>query len=203
MEYWQAIREVITSLVSVVGVVIAVKGYSAWQRQILGKTEHDAARNVLFSALRVREAVHDTRLPRSITWVGQTNDPDSVESRVFNHSKERYQEKLRVLQGRVSELQLAGLEAEALWGEGANAELLPLLNSASRLDWNIQIYLLSSGDSPTFETLFRSPDRIQSMLGTISYISPLREEDPFSSQVESQFALIADYYQPKLQLTRR
>lgn len=56
-------------LVIAAGVVIGGKGLGTWRSQLVGKGDHDLARRLLISLLRVRDAIQVVRHP--LIWSGE------------------------------------------------------------------------------------------------------------------------------------
>lgn len=211
MELFQIARDVITSVVAMVGGTVAVLGYSAWHRQILGKTEHDVARSVLLCALKVREAIRSVRaqgalLPAPTEFGSQEQVAfDSDESR-RSHLRQIMTERLDRLQDRVTELELATLEGEALWGAKAKASIATLTQLARDLNAAVWGYLVAHRLLGWFRSAMHDPVGVRRSWEIIHRPSSRDGDDgsdAFGQHVDDAIHELERYYRPKLRLERR
>lgn len=215
VEALQIARDLITSVVTIVGGTVALLGYRAWHRQILGKTEHDAARNLLVSALRLREAIREVRrvvalLPsaeRALEYRQALPDkpwPNELWEQRMNSWKKQLDPRIELLQGRIIELRVAELEVEALWGSEAKAPVAPL----GKLALDVQ----AAVDDYFWTTSMCDPSKIPdfaratwSTIGIGELLSRKQGEaqDMFGKNVDAAVSELERYYRPKLQLKGR
>jgi hypothetical protein len=206
---WTTTREVITSIVSILGLSLAWRGYHTWRRQILGKTQHDAARNVLLAALRTREEIRHVRHAAAIVpspdEFEKLGDADDNEQLWRKRLREDFSGRLERLQGRVVELRLAELEGEALWGTEAKGRVEPLTQLAQQVNNAVWEYFWIHGLS-VLPAIAKNPDHVRKVWGIVAAPSS-REggeaKDAFGENVDAAVSELENYYRPKLQLKGR
>jgi hypothetical protein len=231
VEALQIARDLITSVVAIVGGSVAVLGYRAWHRQILGKTQHDVARTVLLAALRVREEIRNVRRPH-IFAVSDDKELSTIGPvRVYlKHIFQMYSARLDRLGKQVVEFELAALEAEALWGGDTKHPIAGLKERVRKLQTAIWKRLLhdqaEAGQvenvklTPDVEILISnlagqleggvkmSADQVRENLHIISSSDASstkgqQSTDSFGDSVDSALSEIERYYRPRLQLKGR
>ncbi len=121
MTKWQLFHDVVQLLAVVVGVAIAWRGLQTWRDQLAGSTEYELARRVLRAVYQLREAIAHVRAPFVAVeeWADRPNRNherrDSRDERAADLWFAYYKRWQRIVPAH-SELEVALLEAEVLWG---------------------------------------------------------------------------------------
>jgi hypothetical protein len=110
------VANVVVALSAVAGVVIAFLGLQTWRCELHGRADFDLARRVMFAVYELRNAIRQSRNELSFGF------PDSQYDRVNK---------------KASDLDVALLEAEVLWGASLHAPKLSMNRCLSTL-WKMR-----------------------------------------------------------------
>jgi hypothetical protein len=150
-EVLSVLEPVAVSAAAALTAFFAWRGVDTWRRQLKGQTEYEAARVALRSAYRVRDALSMVRSPfmssgEQASAVSEVDaesrelDPSSSEARARSLAA-AYQVRWRVVASALSDLDVARVEAEALWGSSAAACFKDLRACAQELNAMLTMYL--------------------------------------------------------------
>lgn len=139
----------LVSLAAVVTAVIALKGLHRWQKEIIGKAEFEVARILLRSTFKTRDYIRACRSP----FISGHEYPEWYKGPVGNHSPQElrdahiylYENRFGPIVASAQELDLAVLEAEALWGGIVKIETDKLMACINKLKFEIDVEITSSG----------------------------------------------------------
>ena len=190
------IKDVITFLFTLTGLVIAGMGLATWKKQIHGTKEFETAYNLRYSILKLRDAIKHVRNP--MIWPSESN-------RALKHSKEKYPEKQKeetdkttnayVYEMRWEEIVSASTEmeshllsAEVLWG----TEILNLVKPINKKITELNICLKQN-----FQPEFRTKD-FKEIRDVMYDISGEEGEDKFTQDVTSAVKEINNYIKNKI-----
>ena len=205
-------------IASVLGLLLAFRGYETWRYQIVGKTKHEVARAVLFGALKVRQAIRHVRKPvafflppegdeggnQHIGAHGQeTGDRDSERARHLRERvAEQYSERLERLQETLVGFELATLEAEAVWGNVGTTEVKALVDCAHELRGAVWEYV--THQAPSTDSHLRDTDRELECWRTVHELPRLKsgasQPDAFGDRVDESIAGIEGIFRGELRL---
>ena len=189
------IKDVITFLFTLAGLVIAGMGLATWKKQIHGTKEFETAYNLRYSILKLRDAIKHVRNP--MIWPSESN-------RALKYSKEKYPEKQEqidkntdayVYEMRWEEIVSASTEmeshllfAEVLWG----TEILNLVKPINKKITELNICLKQN-----FQPKLRTKDFKE--IDDVMYDTSGEEgEDKFTKDVTSAVKEINDYLKNKI-----
>lgn len=113
-------KDVLLAVAAVVTATVAIVGLKNWSRELRGKTEFEAARNLIKMTYRVRDELQYSRapfvsvgeFPSDYPGTGQ-NVSAQEEAQAWSHVYGRRWEPVRQA---LEEFETHALEAEALWG---------------------------------------------------------------------------------------
>lgn len=131
-------------LASYVGLV----GLSTWQRQLSGTASHELAKRALIELYKFREALDRVRNPlmlasESTVTVVSTGRQDDAVNRYFGRCS-AYDNRFKIVTEARRNLDVALLEAEALWGNDLKLLVNPLIDKSWDLYHYIENHLLST-----------------------------------------------------------
>lgn len=137
------LKDVVVTLVSIVGGTVAVVGLSTWRQQLKGTTNYQVALKVIRTALSLKDAISDARQP--IIWGGEMADRRAEEGESFKEAAVKgeahaYYKRLSHIREAHREFYAAGLEARAIWGDKIHAILQPLTQATNKLFTDTGLY---------------------------------------------------------------
>lgn len=184
----QDISSIVTALATVAGVVLAVKGFSAWKDQLKGKTDYELARRYLRAVYRVRDAIKFVRNPFipveemsvALKESGRELDSDSQET-----SRAVYNLRWKKVNEAESDLKVELWEAEVSWGKEALQAEKDFHDCIVKIFVALKMYLDFDNASER-----RKEDR--------DLIYDLGEKDNFNKELEQAIKKIEDYLAPHL-----
>ncbi len=159
------VKDFVVTLAAVGGFVIALLGLNAWRRKLVGEVRWDLARRLLRGVYAVRDAIHSMRTPfmssGEMAAAQQhraggklaSDEPANLNSTQEEAQRSAtvaaYEDRWAAVVKALSELSVAALEAEVLWGREAQKCLEPLRSCARELYGNVAVYLRlqARGDS--------------------------------------------------------
>ena len=197
------LKDLVTMGAASVAAIIAIKGYDTWKKQLRGKTEYELARSLLRSVYRVRDAIRSVRNPlvtsgetaEALQQAGVVVDPSDVKSQP-QISQAVYQERWKVLQAALTELEADSLEAEVLWGKGLTDSLKPLHDQVRVLFVGIQRYLYSLGE--LYST--RKERHTERYAEAYETVMDFGEDDSLNKKVEDAVKQAEEALRPYLSL---
>ncbi len=138
------VKDVLLAGAAVATAVIAYLGLHKWRQELQGKTNFDAARNLIRAAYKLRDKIQDARSPLYLAheFPESYNEitgsrPSDKEATGWSHA---YSKRMQPVWPALEEFDGQTLEAEALWGEPIRAKTNALraclgeLNAAMQAD---------------------------------------------------------------------
>lgn len=135
-EIVSTVKDVLLGAAAVTTAIVAVMGLKSWSRELRGKTEFEAARNLMRSTYRVRDELQYTRSP----FVGAGEFPSDYpgpqtataeqEAQAWNYI---YKNRWAPVREALQEFETHVLEAEALWGSDIRTKADELRQCAREL----------------------------------------------------------------------
>ena len=203
LPYLTALKEVVVMVAAATGAIVAVKGLTAWKRQLAGKTEYEVALKFLRAVYKVRDAISQVRNPfmsvaEIATALKETDmAPESDPGQVPGHITQAatYTVRWKTVTEAWSDLQITILEAEALWGEQVVKLVSPLRKCVSELNVSINMYLRDSAD-PKGERTFR--EHHEKVFQVLYWVSDDSKEDSFSGKMQEAVRAVESFIRPQL-----
>ena len=117
-------KDVVTISAAFFAAYVAWQGLSTWHRQLKGGADFDVARRVLTAAYRIREGIKGVRAPfipveemiSGMKEAGLTEEQIAAEKDMNKMSLFAYQSRLNRISKVVTDLDVATIEAEVIWG---------------------------------------------------------------------------------------
>ena len=185
------IKDLLISISAGIGTIIAIIGLGTWKKQIGANVEYEAARKLLKSTFKIRDAIAWVRNPFISTGEmvdepgAQQQSSDQRKNGLHNAYNRRWQ---KVIDAN-SELSTNLLEAEVLWGKSIRTEYNKLFSTIAELSSTIYIYF-SHLDEPEAK-LFNDKHR------NILYASN-DDKDDFKNGLENRLEEIEKLLMPYL-----
>lgn len=188
------IKDIVLTLASIVGMYVALRGLTAWNRQLKGGVEYELTRRLLKCTYRLREAIKDVRNP--FIWEiphedeGKKISPNELWSREYPLRWDKVN-KVR------SDLHTEMLEAEVLWGKEVYDQFESLFKLQQELFTTISLYLMD----PNCDGQGYSPQarvEIMQKQKEIMYILSYTNPDEYTDKVSKAIAAIETYLKPHL-----
>ncbi len=184
----QDISSIITTLATIAGFLLAVKGFSAWKDQLKGKTDYELARRYLRAVYKVRDAIKFVRNPfipveemnAALKESGKESDVNSQET-----SRVVYNLRWKKVNEAESDLKVELWEAEVSWGKEALQAEKDFHACIIKIFVALKMYLDFDNASER-----RKEDH--------DLIYDLGKEDKFNIEVEQAIKKIEDYLAPHL-----
>lgn len=183
------IKDLITLVLTIAGMIIAGGGLSTWKKQIKG----DTARRLYKSVLKLREAISYVRNP-FISITEQNNAIKQAEkeniSLEMKSSNIVYYFRWQKITEAMSELQLEQLEAEVLWGKEVLEKIDPIRSCVTELNMKLSQFL-----NPDLKTF--SSDEIREVI----YENRSKDSsDKFTSKIDNAVNVVGNFLKPKYKL---
>lgn len=182
---------------------VAVWALRSWRTQLKAKAEYRAARRLLKASYLVRDAI--TQVRYASVWAGEQSAAlrqaglldESASLSTAKLQGAVYQRRWLQVQRAMRRLDMAGLEAEVLWGADAAARVGRLHKLVMELNVGISTYLMALSDpkiDPKGELCEHSVRLVFSM--------PITSEtrDYFHDRVLQPVKDVEDYLRPHLKL---
>ncbi|MDO8469470.1 MAG: hypothetical protein Q7S84_00425 [bacterium] len=197
MTYYSFIKDLITFLFTLAGLIIAGIGLATWKKQIKGLKEFEAAYDLHFSILKLRDAIKHVRNPAIFPFeslkavqYAKTKYPEKSDSEMEKDSHLYvYEMRWEEINNARREMESHLLAIEVLWGSEISILIKPLYGKISEL------YLgLKQNFQPTeFKT--RSLTEIHDIIYDKSNWDT---EDTFSGEVSRLVQKITEYIKGKI-----
>lgn len=198
-EYVTLAKDVVTTLSAVVVAVSAILGLKAWRKKLRAKNQYELARRLLRSVYALRDAISIVRNPlisgaekvQAMREAGINTTSLSLTDPKYDAlgTAAAYQRRWKFVADAFSDLQVDGLESEAVWGSDIAERLRPLRDSVHTLDVNIKLYVSNLTDP-------RRPLREK----VESIIFATGREDEFAGKMEAAVGNVENYLSQYLQL---
>jgi len=139
------IKNILSIITPIIGLILAYFGLSTWREQLWGKTEYEIARKLLRATYECREAVNYVRHPFISSGEMQPpadkSDINDEKKKSFYGIANAYEKRWnKVIEARTN-LDTELLEAEVLWGQEIRTEFNDLFEVIKELFINLSHYL--------------------------------------------------------------
>ncbi len=202
------VKDIIVALSAAGAAVVAIIGLTTWKKELKGKSEYQLAKECLMAAFRVREGFNHVR---SI-WISSDEFPDyAVNSRGELNEKEIYdahvyiyENRWRVLQKALNELEEKNIEAQVEWGSEHHGKITKIRKCADVLQREIKKYLGKKKDPSSTKWLRTHLDpeeltkRDDREMIIIRYQDPEGEFGEFTKQVNEAIYEFEEWLRPKV-----
>jgi len=195
-DWYLITKDVLTALFTLAGLIIAGLGLATWKKQIKGSKEFEAAHNLHFAMLKLREAIKHVRNPaiwpsesqRAVKFIKEKNPEKSDEELKKNEHAYVYEMRWQKITDAYTEAESHLLTAEALWGHEIMDLTKPLNKKVRELNINL---------NQNFAPEMRTKD-LMAIHDVIYDKSSETEQDAFSAEVSKYIDAIADYLRKKI-----
>ncbi|OHB12505.1 MAG: hypothetical protein A3G46_00930 [Candidatus Zambryskibacteria bacterium RIFCSPLOWO2_12_FULL_39_16] len=196
-DWYLITKDVLTVLFTLAGLIIAGLGLATWKKQIKGSKEFEAAHNLHFAMLKLREAIKHVRNPaiwpsesqRAVKFIKEKNPEKSDEELKKNEHAYVYEMRWQKITDAYTEAESYLLEAEALWGH----EIMDLTKPLNKKVRELNINLNQNFASPEMRT-----KDLMAIHDVIYDKSSETEQDAFSTEVSKSIDAIAGYLRGKI-----
>jgi len=180
--------------------IISIKGLRTWRKQIIGGSQHEAAKNIIRSALKTKRAIEQTRAIGRYSFEEEGLSEEQKSASNSETRAHRYSMRLKILLAdNASEFELASFEAEALWGKKAKdktdllkkciGEIYHASNASFMYKRMVEVDQLTG--KQTFDEIRNSLTQYRKIL---YYPETPDELDEFGNKVNSAVETISDYF---------
>ena len=199
MDIYLIIKDILTFLITIAGLIIAGMGLATWKKQIHGSKQFEIAYNLHFSILNLRDAIKYVRNPaifpnesqRAIQYSKSKHPerpPEEIEGKPISYVYETRWEKII---DALAKLESHLLGAEVLWGGEIVDLIKPLYKKINELKIALDQYL-----NPDLRGS-REYDEIHDIVyDQGNYFE--NKEDVFSKQTSDIIENIANYLKGKI-----
>ncbi len=196
-DWYLITKDVLTALFTLAGLIIAGFGLATWKKQIKGSKEFEAAHNLHFAMLKLREAIKHVRNPaiwpsesqRAVKFIKERNPEKSDEEVKKNEHAYVYEMRWQKITDAYTEAESYLLTAEALWGH----EIVDLTKPLNKKVRELNINLNQNFSAPEMRT-----KDLMAIHDIIYDQSSETEQDAFSTEVSKYIDTIADYLRGKI-----
>ena len=196
-DWYLITKDVLTVLFTLAGLIIAGLGLATWKKQIKGSKEFEAAHNLHFAMLKLREAIKHVRNPAiwpsesqlAVKFIKEKNPEKSDEELKKNEHAYVYEMRWQKITDAYTEAESYLLEAEALWGH----EIMDLTKPLNKKVRELNINLNQNFASPEMRT-----KDLMAIHDVIYDKSSETEQDAFSTEVSKSIDAIAGYLRGKI-----
>lgn len=192
-----SIKDFVTFILTVSGLIIAGMGLSTWRKQIKGVKEFETSYNLHYSLLRLRNAIKHVRNPaiwgaenyKAIQYF-KNKYPDRIDDKGLEKNSDVYVYEMRweEITEAYTEMESHLLAAEVLWGSEVLDKIMPLKKKVVELNISLKQYL-----DPRFRT-----DTHKNLSDIIYDQGDEKDQDAFSKEIAKAIEGIADYIKQKM-----
>jgi hypothetical protein len=197
------IKDIITFLFTLSGLIIASMGLSTWKKQIKGTKYFDTAYSLHYSILKLRDAIKHVR-NRGI-WPAESAKaiedfknkyPDRVDEVDIKKNSSRYVYQMRweEIASAYTEMESHLLAAEVLWGPEILKKILPLKQKVTKLNITLKYFF----DPELVKVMADTTDKYMKLHDIVYDQSIENNDDTFSKEVNDSIKEIDEYIQQKL-----
>ena len=122
------IKDILTALTIPVTAIVAIRSLNTWRRQLKGNAEFELARMILRAVYKVRDTINFMRSPFfSAGEIAQAKKDaiadESGENVLVHDDLAVWQSRFNKIHEALSELDIAAIEAEAMWGSDIRVKI--------------------------------------------------------------------------------
>jgi len=202
----KTIMEVTVTVAAAAGVFIAWRAGNDWRRQLKGNAEYELARSALYATYKVRDAIGVVRNP--IMSSGEQAaaltemEPDTKELKDDTEEllgvraqAAAFSVRWRGVSEALRDLDVARLEAEALWGSENAACLTSMRPCASELSWALRMYFMRQQQSHPASA---PSDLDETIERTLFFSGGAESEDAYSMRLQQAVESVEMFIRPRL-----
>jgi len=195
-------KDVLLTMVGIVGACVAVRGLNTWNRQLKGSVEYDLARRILKGTYRLRDAIKSVRHPAmsgvEMPAPAEEEAKHMTGEEIYYYGRSRaYQARRQKVSDVRTDLRAELLEAEVLWGAELGKRFEALFNLERELLVAVLSYL-SLCDPKESEAMKAAIQKRRLNARDIMYDSLEDGGDEFTKDVAQAVASIEDHLKPHL-----
>lgn len=200
--WYLLIKDILTFLFTGAGLIIAGMGLATWKKQMKGAKEFDAAYNLNYSVLKLRDAIKYVRNPaiwpsesrQAIQYLKSKYPERSDEELEIDCHAAVYEMRWGKITDASTEMESYLLAAEILWKQDILNLIEPL---------NIKVNELNIAIRKKFQPEFKSSDLVSVHNIIYDKGDGSKGEDSFSQGVNKATGEITDYLRSKMSFTAR
>lgn len=187
----QIVRDIVAAIAATTGAVVAIVGLQTWRRQLRGSAELETARSVLRASYKMRDAIQTVLLASHLSeFFGPVKEEEVRQALLRRHT-----ENWVAVQDARSELQIAELEGEVLWGKSFKTALQQLKECM----WDLS----AAHDEYLRYRESETPHRTQSWRSLGQLLKERTERqtsEPFQRKVETAIKSLENFVRPRIEL---
>ncbi|MDD5721215.1 MAG: hypothetical protein PHT16_02085 [Candidatus Pacebacteria bacterium] len=190
------IKDLVTFILTIIGMIIAGGGLSTWKKQIKGTKIMEVSYNLNYSILKLRDAIKHVRNPaiwnaenyKAIQYF-KNKYPEKIDNENMKKNSDIYVYEMRweEITNAYTEMESHLLAAEVLWGSEILNKVKPLRKKVTELNIGLQQYL-----TPELRT--KSLEKIDEIIYDTSNEN---EKDVFSQEIDKAVEEIGNYIKQK------
>lgn len=142
------LKEIVVTVAAATGAIVAYLGLSRWRAELQGRSNHEAAHDLLEKLFRVRSSIHTVR--NNIISAFEVSDVLEISER--ERITEVFRKRWVRLDSALIELDSARFKAQAMWGKEFEKCLEPVYALTDELNYSINEYLGYLSDDPKEKT---------------------------------------------------
>jgi len=141
----ETFKDIATIVFGVAALVIAYKGLQTWRVQLKSTADTDLARRILIALYKIQREIAHIRRPLRETSLpeGASHFDKEAVNKAFT---DQYMKEWSNLQGELVQLQVACIEAQAVWDKDFPRKLIPLNQTIAELQQHISEHIQSKND---------------------------------------------------------
>lgn len=193
------VRDLVTAVAAATGATVAVLGLRTWKQQLRGRAEYELARRLLKAAYELRDSIASFRRP--MMWIEEMSAALKETGRIPDDLKSSrravYEVRWKAVLEAGSELKVAELEGEVLWGGEFKQAVAPLDKCVACLSIAFAEFLRYSeqGDLAASErAVLRKYEEV------VYDRSKADEPDAFTKELNEAIRGVEGFLRPRLQL---
>lgn len=190
---WPLTRDVVAIIGTFGALAIGALGLSTWNRQLRGASEYDTAKRAILLTYKVQQEIQNVRSPMMFL------NKDEVEAgRRLEEEQRIYDERMRALYEKWTDLQAVRLEAKVIWGDRASDcfdQLQKVIGNLKSAIW-MHFWLKGAYAGPGAEVDTTPARRIEN--NRIVYYES--ETDEFSIKVTSAVENVEKFFKRKTKI---
>lgn len=203
MVVWTLLKELLLVAAAITGGIVAVSGLRTWKRQLKGQSEYELARRLLLAIYRLRDAFRAARSPLMFVPPDEggsdAGEGTFPQKRHIRGLRRGFEERLRALDNTWSDVQLAALEAEVIWGRAVRELVAPLNECRAKFVTTVHEYFWLN-DPPPYATVDRNAERVTRVESTLYSVSNNPQEDQFLKELLDAIDKAEAFIRPHLKL---
>ena len=133
LELVSLLKEVIISIATIIGSIVAWRGLKSWKSQLRGTTEYQVSEKVLEKSYMLQDYFKEVRDPLLGPKRVEPNKGETIQESFVRGELEAYRRRLERVNDAKRELRLLRFKVKALFGEDKSKKIDSLLSKVSEL----------------------------------------------------------------------